>query len=377
MNLDTTPAIRVLHVTEILQGGVATYMNELLSWQGAHFGANRVALVCPLEHLSNLGWQARDTVQIYTYSRSGRNPISLARLVQRYRNVVHTWHPTLLHVHSTFAGGICRLPWLKPHIPMVYCAHGWAFVREDAAWMPWLYAWVERVLQYRADTIVAITHHEKQLAVKAGLDGAHIYAVRCGLRDLPDFKERKVHSSGEPLQLLFIGRFDRQKGLDWLLHFIQRMDSHQLQLSVVGADVLSRSSLPSITAPHVHFYGWASPEQVEAQLDACDAVIMPSRWEGFGLVAIEAMRKGVPVIASNRGALPEVLGHGEAGWLFDLDRPEALRKLLLGLTQADLVERGRCGRIRFAEKFTGDRMNKETISLYKHVVDNAAQEPAT
>lgn len=358
---------RVLHVTEFLQGGIATYMNELLPWQGRHFGRGQVALVCPEEQSACLSAEVHDAVQLFPYYRGGRGPAALLRLARCYRKVVRDWRPSLVHVHSSFAGVICRLPVLKPDVPLIYCAHGWAFARDDAPWLCRLFAWVERQLQSRADAIIAISQHEKELAVAAGLDESRICVVSNGLSDIPDYRERKARVADGPLRLLFIGRLDRQKGLDWLLKFMQGTDPAKVQLDVVGAAVHSSGTSAGNILANVHFFGWRSPKEVGACLDACDAVIMPSRWEGFGLVAVEAMRKGVPVLASNRGALPEIVGNHQAGWIFDLDKPTMLRKQLTSIASVELMRRGRRGRIRYLEKFTSQRMNEETAALYRKV----------
>lgn len=362
-----SPDPRVLHVTEFLQGGIATFMNELLPWQERHFGRGQVALVCPEEQLDCLSPETRGAVQLFPYLRAGRDPASLARLARCYRAVLHDWRPSLVHVHSSFAGVICRLPGLKPDVPLIYCAHGWAFARDDAPWLRHLFAWVERQLQSRADVIVAISHHEKRLAVDAGLDARRIQVVHNGLSDLAEYHERPSRASVRPLRLLFIGRLDRQKGLDWLLELMRSVDPSVVQVDVVGATVHSRDLGGSGTSMNVRFCGWASPKKVDAYLDACDAVIMPSRWEGFGLVAIEAMRKGVPVLVSNRGALPEVIGEDEAGWVFRLDNPDALRKQMSAMTPYELTERGQRGRSRFLKMFDAQRMNEETARVYEKI----------
>ena len=83
---------------------------------------------------------------------------------------------------------------------------------------------------------------------------------------------------------------------------------------------------------------------------------MPSRWEAFGLVAIEAMRSGVPVIASNRGALPEVVEDGVGGYL-DLDDRDALGRLLSNLDRSELRRLGVSARQRWQEEFLSERIN--------------------
>lgn len=359
-----------MHVTEILQGGITTYLNEILPWQAEKYGKSNVALVCPEEHVQSLNTDARNAATNFTYSRKGRNVASLARLGLRFRQVQRDWIPSLVHAHSSFAGFVCRSPGILPKIPLVYCAHGWVFAREDSAILRRTYGWAEIILQHKAEAIIAITHHDKRLAVKAGLAGERIKVIRLGIRDITSKARTEIRVYHKPMKLLFVGRFDQQKGLDWLLDVMKELSPEDVQLDVVGATILSGHDYSSFSAPNVRFHGWASPAQVDEHMGRCDAVIMPSRWEGCGLVALEAMRKGVPVLVSNRGALPEVIGGDEAGWVFGLENPQSLKELLGGLRPKELFERGQGGRTRYIEHYQAQRMNKETAALYEHVISH-------
>jgi len=78
---------------------------------------------------------------------------------------------------------------------------------------------------------------------------------------------------------------------------------------------------------HVHFTGYLPDAELVELLNGSAALVLPSLWEGFGLPAVEAMSCGVPVLASQRGSLPEVVG--DAGLFFDPERPELIAKCLL------------------------------------------------
>lgn len=92
------------------------------------------------------------------------------------------------------------------------------------------------------------------------------------------------------------------------------------------------------------FTGWVEPPWVARQ--RCDVLVMPSRVEGFGLVAVEALLAGIPVVASRVGGLSEVVEDGVTGLLVPSDDPEALASALRELEgdsvlRAELAERGR------------------------------------
>jgi glycosyltransferase involved in cell wall biosynthesis len=358
--------MRVLHVTETLPGGPAAYLNEILPWQLRKLTPGDVGLLAPESQLDALNADARGGLIVHGYPRSGRNPLALLALHRALRKVLATWRPDLIHAHCSFAGAVVRLT--RTTVPVIYCPHGWAFSRETSALVRATYTWVERALQRRAATIVAISEHEKEAAIAAGIDRHRVTLIRHGLSPLTAMPSRSfAREPGSALKLLFIGRLDRQKGLDWLLRAIADIPPQRVQLTVVGAPVIDAQHRLASTE-NARFLGWLDPSSVSHQLDCADALIVPSRWEGFGLVAIEAMRRGVPVLVSNRGALPEVVGHGEAGLIFDLDRPESLPALLDSLCADTLNRLSAAGRARFAAQFAGDRMNLQTLDLYTTIL---------
>ena len=90
---------------------------------------------------------------------------------------------------------------------------------------------------------------------------------------------------------------------------------------------------------------------------------MPSRWEAFGLVAIEAMKYGKPVIASDRGALPEIIQDGIDGYVFGDET--RLQYLLSAIKREDIGRKGIAGRKKFSRQFTKENMIQKTLLMYQ------------
>jgi glycosyltransferase involved in cell wall biosynthesis len=111
-------------------------------------------------------------------------------------------------------------------------------------------------------------------------------------------------------------------------------------------------------------------EDIPSLMQAIDVLVMPSKAEAFGLVLIEAMANGRPVVASNAGAVPELVSHGRNGYLFPEGDPEALADALFDLLNDPdkRHEMGREGKRMFLERFRLDREVTETLSLYESLL---------
>ena len=114
--------------------------------------------------------------------------------------------------------------------------------------------------------------------------------------------------------------------------------------------------------------GWLPRDQIAALYAAAEVLVVPSRWEGFGLVAVEAMRAGRAVLASRVGGLPEVVDEGVTGGLFEAGDAAALAGILARLSGAELQAMGAAGRSRFERLFDVRRVGDELDTLYRRLV---------
>jgi glycosyltransferase involved in cell wall biosynthesis len=365
--------MRILHVAESLPGGIATFLNEALPNQCTILGGDNVYLLAPQTHLRFLS--AHVQCGRIPYPRSGRNLRSLLALLLALQRAHRHVRPDVIHAHSTIAGGIVRLwglmQWRRPTI--VYCAHGWAFLRETPSWLNHLVALVERLLARACDGISSISRYEHAAALRAGLPSARCRVIRYGLSPPATTLESPLDLRLDPAKLnfFFIGRHDRQKGLDILLDAFRQLPADRFELYIAGGRVLDKGE--SNAPPHsanVHYLGWIDADRVDAYYRLFDALIVPSRWEGFGLVVLEAMRNRRAVIASDRGALPEIVLDGITGRIFSTDIPGSLPRCLSGTTRVELTAMGERGYQRFCADFTSKRMNREILAFYGDVHAN-------
>lgn len=354
--------MKILHVGEYVNGGVATYLRTLLN--GLQKYSNIESYLLISEYKSQKNWEnITKKVFYYKYKRSISNIFSA---IKQIHEVIEKVNPDIIHVHSTWAGLFVRLSYLfrKRKAKIIYQSHGWAFLMDTSKYKKNIYALVERILSIPTDKIINISNYEQNQAIKYGFNKNKMIMIYNGVEDKVNKSNLKLNWDRNKINLLFVGRLDRQKGLDLFLDVYNKMELDNVHLYVIGTSVLD-NSLPKNTET-VTYLGWVDNKDIDAYYQACDAVIMPSRWEGFGLVAIEAMKNSKPVIVSNRGALPELIKNNKNGYIFDMDKLNSLITILSKLDKFNLNFLGKNARKIFLEDFLASRFVDNIYYLYKN-----------
>lgn len=363
--------MRILHVFETLPGGPATYLNETVPAQIAVLGEKNVRLLVPDAHVSFLKNIPPSCVS--TFARK-RRLTALPALGAAVARQVREFRPDIVHAHSTFAGAIVRaisaLPGQFP--PVVYCPHGWVFDMQTLGNLKYPARWVERALVPLSRIIVAISDHEYQQGLKAGIPADRMRVIENGISSRPP-ESVPAQWKDERTKVLFVGRLDRQKGVDVLLEAAASLGETAV-FRIIGAHVTNRDHLKQATPANVEFLGWKSAEEITGQMAVCDVVVMPSRWEGFGLVALEAMRAHKPVIASAVGGLQSVVSDGVTGILFPAGDHAALARAISSRNRESWARMGAAGYQRFMERYRSERTNQELMDLYRTIVSKPSAE---
>jgi glycogen(starch) synthase len=176
--------------------------------------------------------------------------------------------------------------------------------------------------------------------------------------------------------VLGVGRLARDKGFDLALQAFAsvrpRVPWARFVVAGGGPDhdglrrLAARLDLDGV----VELPGWVSPEEVPSLMRAATVVVVPSRDEGFGMVALEAALMARPVVAFRVGGLPEVVAHGETGFLVEPEDPLALaERIVFLLEHGDAArEMGRRARLRALEVFDWERCVNAYESLYRKLV---------
>lgn len=360
--------MRIAHVTEAWNGGISTYVNSLIRHQKE--AGHTVGLVySPSQARSNFDpavYQSLD-VQIMPYT-SSRNPLKIFQSAGEIRWALADFKPDIVHLHSTFAGVYGRV--LRPEFPVVYCAHGWSFTEEDGAVKRFIYRIAEQFFARRSDAIINISQREYNNAKARGIHAPIHCAVLNGVEDtalpLPaiDFK-----NDPNVLNLGYIGRLDPKKGFDLLHGYFRYHKPDGVHLTVIGEASRSEADYTNDDTDGITYLGWVNAEEIDSYIRQCDAIIVPSRHEGFGLVVIEAMRNGVPAVVARDTAMPEMVTYGVDGFIFDIaDFRTELDIVLRGLDKGLLKEMGVRARKTYETRFTASRMANDIMDVYDSVL---------
>jgi glycosyltransferase involved in cell wall biosynthesis len=118
---------------------------------------------------------------------------------------------------------------------------------------------------------------------------------------------------------------------------------------------------------NIRIIGWQPREALLQHFLDADILMMPSRWEGLPLVALEAMRAGLPVFSSRAGGLRDTVVDGDTGRLIDTENPDAFALAVRQTTRQQLRLFGMAAFARFQRQYTAKRMNDDLLALYKEV----------
>ncbi|WP_257099065.1 glycosyltransferase family 4 protein [Pseudovibrio flavus] len=213
--------------------------------------------------------------------------------------------PQLVHTHGYKAGIMGRLLCKLRGIPTVSTFHA----GETGPFPVSLYQLIDKATAFLGTSIAVSVPIAKKLWFKTIL--------------IPNFIDRPQLDSSRPLgdEVAFIGRLSYEKAPDTFCELAAAFADAPVHWSVFG-DGPMEGQLKGEYAELIKFHGMVT--DLRKIWPRLGVVVIPSRAEGLPLVALEALAAGIPVIASNVGALPEVITRGKTGWLYNRDSSQSL-----------------------------------------------------
>lgn len=303
----------------------------------------------------------------------------------------HDLHYDLLHSHYWHAGWVASLlapRWGVPHVTMF---HTLGEVKNRARLSehePGRRIEVERHVAGTADRIICAGEHERQVLVDLyGADARRTAIVPCGV-DLRRFRPmdrdacRRSLGLGDAPIVLFVGRVEPLKGIDILVEAMAQLERSDARLLVVGGDAEAADEVQRLRARaetlglsgRIVFTAAVDQSQLPSYYNAADVCVVPSFYESFGMVAVEAMACGTPVIASRVGGLATTIRDGETSYLIPWRCPEPFAERIDLLIENGELRRnlGRAAR-RAMHRFGWPRIAAELAAEYTRLWNERAE----
>jgi glycosyltransferase involved in cell wall biosynthesis len=224
----------------------------------------------------------------------------------------------------------------RRHGPIISIVHHLRSSEHHPAWQKGLYRWIERRYLASVDGFI-FNSRATQAAVESLVGGAgpSVVAHPAGNHFTATLDEAQIRARASqpgPLRMAFVGNIIPRKNLFTLLRAAARLPKECWQLSVVGSLAVDAAHARAIgqhiqrngLSNNVTLHGVLSDAKLSAELAHAHVLVVPSEYEGFGIVYLEGMSFGLPAIASAAGAAHEIITPGENGFLIAPHDVEAL-----------------------------------------------------
>ncbi|MFA0182679.1 glycosyltransferase family 4 protein [Vibrio cyclitrophicus] len=279
--------------------------------------------------------------------------------------------PDLIGLHSSKAGILGRISSLFTRTPVVFTAHGWAFADGVSEKKKKFYIKIEKLFSRFAKKIITVSQQDKDLALKLGVacnDKQVVIhnGVNANTRSFPTNIVAKDGS--KPIEMIMVARFSEQKDHETLLDALAKIKDYNWNLSLVGKGP-KLEFIKNLTADlglndRVSFLG--QRDDVDSLLRKSDLFLLISNWEGYPLSILEAMREGLPIIASDVGGVKEAVQDNRNGYLIPYKNSTILANRMVSMindsqSRLDFIENNKTD---FLERHTTERMYEKTMNLY-------------
>lgn len=290
------------------------------------------------------------------------------RLAASVTQHIRSEKPDLVHTHMVHADAYGSFAAHVLRIPFVSTRH------NDDRYLLGPFRYVDRGLMQGVRRIIAISEAVRRFHVEAGLPAGKLETIHYGLDERPAVPsevtpEQLGVPAGAPL-VLAIGRLIAQKDHATLLDAFSRVTAAhpEARLAILGWGPLEEQ-----TKAHAQRLGLTDsvliPGRLEPRdwLDRADVFAHTSRWEGFGIVLLEAMLSSLPVVATRVSAVPEIVVEGETGLLADPGDAAAVADHLIALLgdESQRAALAANGLRRAREQFSVARMTDRTLDVYE------------
>lgn len=301
------------------------------------------------------------------------HPINDGLALIQIRKALRRLQPAVTSTHSSKAGLLGRLAAWSLGRTVIFTAHGWAFHPILPNRQALAYRYLETLGARFASRIITVSEFDRQLAIRSRVAPADkLVRVHNGIPDIP--AALRASANGGVPRLIMVARFEEPKDHRTLFQAMSGLRDRAWQLDLIGdGPLLSEAESQSAAlgiSDRVRF--WGSRRDVAERLAGSEVFLLLSEREGFPLSILEAMRAGLPVIASAVGGIPEAVEDGVTGFLVPPRDPETLRDRVERLLTDPALRRrlGADGRKRYEQEFTLNHSFSETLQVYLDAIES-------
>lgn len=293
------------------------------------------------------------------------------------RAVFKRIQPDVVATHSSKAGIIGRVVGSLLGIPTIFTAHSWSFTEGVPQKKKLLYHRMEKSVQLFTTKIITVSEYDRELALMKEVAPAHkLLTIHNGIDPIEKRTTTERTFLEQPI-IVMVARFEVPKRQDILLKALAELTHIPWHLQLIGDGSL-RSDLEKLVeqsglTARVTFLG--NQLNVHSYLEKSHIFVLLSDWEGLPISIIEAMRVGLPIIATNVGGVKELVEDHGNGFLVEREDFELLKQRLHQLIMdADLRQQmGSVSEFRYLQYFTFIPMYQKTIMVYQQAVSELAK----
>jgi glycosyltransferase involved in cell wall biosynthesis len=299
------------------------------------------------------------------------HPVHDVLALREIHSALSALKPDLVAAHSSKAGILSRIAARMLGLPTILTAHGWNFTPGIASTPAMIYRQFERMAGPLTSKIIAVSEYDRRLALEAGIVGEEkLVTVYNGMGDVgPELRARPGQT---PVRLVMVARFGAQKDHPTLLRALAGLLDLPWEIDLIGdGELMDQTQAMAARlglSNRIHFLG--QRRDVDRLLARSQVSVLATNWEGFPLSILEAMRAGLPVVATDVAGIGESVRDGVTGYLVPRGDADLLRdRLRRLLTDGALRTRlGQAGRASFEEHFTLPLFVQNTLAVYEEVL---------
>lgn len=286
--------------------------------------------------------------------------------------LIGSFKPDVIHAHFAVPAGALAwmLSWMTrtPYVLTVHLGDVPGGVPEKTdEWFRWIYPFTPRIWKH-AREIVAVSEFTRQLALKKY--SRDIRVVPNGV-DLGALQATQI-SVNDPPRIVFAGRFMDQKNPLQFVQTLSELKEHKWQAVMIGDGSLAADVRCAIDAAGLqdrfHLTGWIDPGEVLRWFDRSDILFMPSRSEGLPVVGVQALAKGLAIVASRVGGFVDLVESGRNGYLIETEDQAGFATSLEGLlSDPDRLVSFRAASLEKSATFELEQIVREYESIFVRV----------